>query len=72
MTVRCLDDAVGSIVAAIDESQKRICAAVAEKRPVRRVPLDAALMWLNKAIWDLAQSGGRAILAPDTDFPVEP
>jgi len=71
LTMQCLEDAAGTILAALDEHQKRLGAAVAANRPVRRLPLDSALECLNKAIWDFAQAGGRTILAPDTDFAVE-
>lgn len=71
LTEQCLRDAAGMIRALLTEYQTRYGEAVAARRPVRRLPPDSPLECLNKTLWLLEQAGGRAVLAPDTDFAEE-
>ena len=71
LTEQCLRDADGLVRAALNEYHKRYGDAVAARRPVRRLPLDSALECLNKTLWAIEQEGGKAVLAPDTNFAAE-
>lgn len=77
LTANCLQDAIGLVLAAHRDFVTRYAEAVADERPVRRVPLDSAVECLNRTAWSIEQIGGHTRLAPDCDFaedfcPVDP
>lgn len=68
LTQDSLRDAIGLVLEQHREFVDRYRTGMAQERPVRRIPSDAALECLNKCAWELHLTGASLVFAQGTEL----